>query len=38
MMRTKRILEVMVCFVFFAHFSLHAETKAKHVILIGLDG
>jgi hypothetical protein len=37
-MRTKRILEVMVCFVFFAHFSLYAGTKAKHVILIGLDG
>jgi predicted AlkP superfamily pyrophosphatase or phosphodiesterase len=37
-MRNKRILQFIVCFVFFAHFSLYAGTKAKHVILIGLDG
>jgi len=37
-MRTKRILQVIACLVFFAHFNLYAGTKAKHVILIGLDG
>ena len=37
-MRTKRILQVIACLAFFAHFSLYAGTKAKHVILIGLDG